>query len=102
MSDPLNDPRFPDRPNHPDFWRLAEVGMAHDADAIEKRGGLQQVIASIIDERSLLYAAEHRLGNGGALTPGMSSMQKARLMAIFVDAFCLGADFIKRGGHRED
>jgi len=101
MADPFDSDLFPDRPDTPDFWRLSEVGLHHDGAALEEEDGLNRIINSIIDQPSLLYAIEHRLGNAGVITPATPIALKAKLMALYVDAFCLGADFIRRGGHRD-
>jgi hypothetical protein len=99
--DPLNDPRFPDRPQTKDFWRLVEVGLAHDGEALEGRGpGV--VIGEMIDEPSLMYFIKHRLGTAfGAEVSRLDQRMQIMLMAIYMDAFAKGVDFQKRGGHQE-
>lgn len=100
MTDPLNDPRFPERPTHPDFWRMSQVALKHDGRSKED-DGLVRTINEYVDMDSLLYAAEHRLGNAG-LGLAMSQPQvKATLLAMYLDAFCLGVGFEKEGGHRD-
>lgn len=100
MTDPLRDPRFPDRPQTPDFWRLSEVALDHDARAVETED-VGQILAEMVDEPSLMYMAEHRLGNAFGITPvGVGPGLFAVLMGIYYDAFAKGVDFQKRGGHR--
>lgn len=99
FSDPLNDPRFPNRPNTQDFWRLSEVQLKHDADAVEK--GVEGVIGQYVDERSLVYFAEHHLGNAGIITPTTLPAERLNLIGLFIVAFCLGSGFEQAGGHRD-
>jgi hypothetical protein len=49
--DPLNDPRFPDRPNSPQFWRLVEIGLRHDGLADE----LGQAAIETVIEKYIPY-----------------------------------------------
>jgi len=95
------DPRFPDRPNTPDFWRLAEIGNEHDGEALEGKGpGF--VISQIVDEPSLMYLIKHRLGQAfGAAMPQLTQQQQYMVMAIYMDAFAMGYKFLERGGHRD-
>lgn len=92
--DPLNDPRFPDRPTHEDFWRMSEVCLAHDAEATESGGGLMAIVDRIVDEKSLMYLMKNRLATAFGTEP------TPQMMALYLDAFCLGADYQQRGGHR--
>lgn len=99
--DPLNDPRFPDRPNTPDFWRLAEIGNAHDGESLEG-GGPGVVIGEMVDEASLMYLIKHRLGT--AFGPRMERFDRQTqfmIMAVYMDAFAMGYHFHERGGHRD-
>lgn len=101
FTDPLNDPRFPDRPQTPDFWRLVDVGLRHDGESLEGRGpGV--IIGEMVDEPSLIYYAKHRLGTAFGmrlhdLDPGTQTM----ILAIYLDAFAKGVDFTRAGGHRD-
>jgi hypothetical protein len=98
---PSYDPRFPDRPNTPDFWRLAEIGQQHDGEALEGAGP-GAVIQSMVDEQSLMYLIKHRLGT--AFGMGMATLrqdQQIMVMAVYMDAFAMGYDFHERGGHRD-
>lgn len=102
FQDPLNDPRFPDRPNTKDFWRLVQVGLRHDGEALEGKGpGV--VIAELVDEKSLMYLIKNRLGTafGGRLEK-FSQQDQFMIMAIYMDAFTMGVEFEKLGGHQED
>jgi hypothetical protein len=98
---PSYDPRFPDRPNTPDFWRLVEIATQHDGEALEGKGP-GAVIQSMIDEPSLMYLIQHRLGTAfGAAMSLLNQQQQIMVMAIYMDAFSLGYHFKERGGHRD-
>lgn len=97
MSDPLNDGRFLDRPQHPDFWRISEILLANDGDATEGRRSLEAITGSVVDLESLTYAAHQRAGIMCAalgLDPGLVGI----LATAWVDAFTAGAMFQQRGG----
>ena len=97
--DPLNDPRFPDRPNTPDFWRLSEVSLAHDAASEDQSIG--DIIADLVDEPSLMYLASQRMGNAFNITPAAVGPELwVIFMGLYLDAFCKGVSFEKAGGHR--
>ena len=91
------DPRFPDRPQHPDFWRLIEVILRLDGEVTEGARPIDEVMAETVDSGSLIYAAKQRalmLANGSP--EGM-----AVLTALWAEAFLAGAEFQKAGGHRD-
>lgn len=93
--DPLNDPRFPDRPNTPEFWRLVEIGLRHDATSVETRG-TQSVIDGMIDEKTLIYYARHRLGTAfGQDMATLDLRHQVMVTAVYMDAFAKGFDFAK-------
>lgn len=88
------DPRFPDRPTHPDFARLSEVVQDHDIRA--ERLGVKPTAILGVDEDSFMYFLENRLGIFAQRTgipvfdnPSM----KAVLGALYMDAFALGKDY---------
>lgn len=59
------DPRFPDRPAHPDFDRLSQAVIANDAVVTDAPTGAQQNayavhVSSIVDLASLKYMADQR------------------------------------------
>lgn len=101
MTDPLRDPRFPDRPQSPDYWRISEVVMQQDGRATEGGEEMPQVIADIVDERAVTYMAIDRArmvqqGSGMRENPVLTQM----FAALWVDAFTAGIRFEKAGGHR--
>jgi hypothetical protein len=99
MSDPLNDPRFPKRPQHPDFWRISEVVLQNDGASAEGKQPLEETVKDTVDLESLTYFAMQR---------GGMACQRARLPeslapvlgSIWIDAFMAGAKFQQRGGHQ--
>ncbi len=101
MNDPLRDPRFPNRPQHPDFWRLSETAMALDGKTAESGASVSDVASPDIDVESLFYAAESRvnlmLQATGLKVP--DSVQGA-MVAIYISALVHGIEFQKAGGHR--
>jgi hypothetical protein len=99
MSDPLNDPRFPDRPTHPDFWRIAEVCLQHDGEAVEGQLPIEQIVKETVDMPSLSYIATQRAGIACQRT-GLPESLVPVLAAAWVDAFMAGAVYQQRGGHQ--
>lgn len=101
MTDPLNDPRFPDRPTHPDFWRISEILLANDGDATEGRRSIPEIVTAVVDVESLTYAAKQRARIAcEALGLPTSDGWVAKLASVWIDAFTAGATFEQRGGHQ--
>lgn len=98
MNDPLHDPRFPDRPDTPDFWRLSETVLEQDGRSVE--GGEDPFTIADVDQKSITYMARHRVAMafGGAPIP---TNVLTTIIALYVDAFTVGRGFEKRGGHRD-
>lgn len=99
MTDPLRDPRFPNRPQHPDYWRLAEIAMENDGDATEGGKSIADIIG--VDEYSLLYLASNRIGNFVNVLRAGKPLTPDTLLSIYLDAFTTGKKFAERGGHQE-
>lgn len=100
FTDPLRDPRYPDRPQTPDFWRLSEVSLEQDARAVESND-VGEILAELVDEPSLLYLAQNRIQIAFGLSADVVGPDLfAILMGIYYDAFAKGAAFQQRGGHR--
>ena len=92
------DPRFPDRPTHPDFARLSAAVLVNDA-----RADAGEDVPAIFeaDGDSLVYMVEQRMhtafGFGVHMIPeGMQTM----MQALFIDGFTVGIQFERRGGPR--
>jgi hypothetical protein len=88
------DPAFPNRPQTLDFARLAGA-VAHN-DAVADMLDLGAVLECDMD--SLVYLAKQRAG----MSFGGPHMVKTAHLAIYFDAFQLGVEFERRGGHRAD
>lgn len=101
--DPRRDPRFPDRPQSPDYWRIAEVVNQQDAQFTEGGQDMPQIVADIVDEAALTYMAMNRalLVQQLAGRPRQDPMLTQMLASVWVDAFTAGVRFQQAGGHRE-
>lgn len=90
------DPRFPNRPTHPDLARLSSA--AAEQDAIADMLGINE--AAKVDLPSFAYIAQNRIlmmfNDGSPLTVELS----VKILSLYLDAFHLGVGFAKRGGHR--
>lgn len=99
MSDPLNDPRFPERPTHPDFWRMSEVILQHDGEATEGDQSMEEIVKDTVDLQSLTYFAMQRAGTS-CQKMGLPEALAPALASVWMDAFLAGTKFQKRGGHQ--
>lgn len=88
--DPLNDPRFPNRPTTQDFWRLSESVLQNDGLATEQ--GLEAAVKGLIDLDSAVYVGMQR-----AAMVGMDP----RVVSMWLDGLALGIRFQQAGGHRD-
>ncbi len=92
MSDAMKDffGDVPGRPDHDDFWKLAEIVLGMDA-LMEKPDGFEDAVrAASVDMRSLAYLAMQRAARGmqAALVP-----QGA---ACWLDGFIAGIRYQQR------
>lgn len=97
--DPLRDPRFPDRPQHPDFWRLSEQMLALDAKALDY--GVEAALRGVVDEASAIYVAQQVSINAvnqvlGKANPFVSTA----IASAFIQGLAVGIGFQRAGGHR--
>lgn len=109
MNDPLQDPDFPDRPQHPDFWRLSEIILKQDgrvediASREDAEAFVPRMIQEQIDQNSLEYMSmmrAHRM---------VAALREARLpfipevamTSMFLQGVLVGIEFQKAGGHRD-
>jgi len=98
---PDPDPRFPDRPTHPDFAELSEAVRANDMLADEHgQDGLLDRIREFVDVDSLEYIALHRslIGAAELSRLGEPVNLPAALQASIIDGFVLGAAFERARG----
>lgn len=94
--DLLNDPKFPDRPQHPDFWKLAEVILEMDG-IFDESGGdeyFEKFLKTEIDPDSIIYMAMQR---------GMrlKDVVPTSLAALYIEAFLVGRIYERRYGQRQ-
>lgn len=93
----VGDPRFPDRPDSPEFWRLSEivrrldeVSMISEASARDFFGQLHQDIGMTDGGQALIYMARGRVKH--AVPHNFMSTESRQLLeAIWLDAFVMGA-----------
>lgn len=92
MDDLMNDPRFPDRPEHPDFWRLVSAALKHDGDASESDKSIEEIIGELIDPASLLYMCEQRAAVM-AQRMGLAPAGQAVVNAALIDGILTGIHY---------
>lgn len=97
--DLLNDRRFPERPQHPDFWRLSEVILKQDGR--HPAGGDQlHLDPTLIDSTSLFYMAQQRAAIM-AQALHLSGQAQSAVYAALMTGIIHGIEFEKAGGHRD-
>lgn len=96
MADFFNDPDYPNRPQHPDYWRLVNVVNYFDGEAVEGAKDLDDVLDGIVDAESLTYMAQ---GRALRLTQA-TGIPAGPLAGIWIDAFAAGVKFQQEGGHQ--
>jgi hypothetical protein len=104
MSAPLDDPRFPNRPSHPDFARIADASLQLDGQVGEGERELLETTAEVVDPESVMYAARSRtaafLAGFGIEPHEIPHEVLAMLSSAWVDGFAIGARFQEKGGKR--
>ncbi len=99
--DPLRDPRFPDRPQHPDFWRLSETVLKLDG---KTQAGEEatDITALNVDVESALYMSQQRVGIMLRELGFGDAPKSVELMMItaYMGGVVHGIEFQKAGGHR--
>lgn len=93
-SDPLNDPRFPNRPQHPDFWRLVSAVNYLDGEATEGGRSTQDILAQYVDAESIAYLSQQRFMRALEAAGGDLDF-RAIALSLYIDAFALGCQFTK-------
>lgn len=101
MAEFMDNDRFPNRPDSPDFWRLSDVVLKLDGRATEGNEPFEQLAGPLIDIEALEYMAEQRTAAftqavGVPPTPELQSL----LVTVFVTSVLTGIEFEKAGGHR--
>jgi hypothetical protein len=96
---------FPNRPDHPDFWLMAEALQDLDS-AADDRVALERLIEPFVDMESLMYVAGQRaIMAQQKLNPLMARTHESdrmRLQAVFLNAFVVGALYQKYKTERTD
>jgi hypothetical protein len=90
----MTDPRFPDRPDHADFWKLSRIILYMDADAETYDGFERLVDEAGVDHRSLSYVAMQRAlrSHGGDISDPDAVVRTA---AVWIDGFITGNRYSK-------
>ena len=101
-----NIPGGKNRPDTPDFWRLAEQASERDRRAdIGGQDAWEAEVDKWVDNKSLAYVAMQRamrvLGIQDAFQLAVKKSEVAKLSAIYYDGFIAGAEFQAAGGHQE-
>lgn len=98
----LYDERFPDRPQHPDFWRMVDATLEGDA---ESQVDFTAFLRRFVDHDSLVYLAQQRVLRALQTLEVESDLHDTMLvvmMATWMDGWIVGCGYEKRGGHQDD
>jgi hypothetical protein len=83
------DPKFPNRPDHPDFWKLSDILIGNDTTAESGPHGLDQVMDSVpVDMATIIYMANQRVMRSDQEIGPASPKEMKRI--LWVDAFIAG------------
>jgi hypothetical protein len=94
----LDGDKFPNRPDHLDFWRMSDVVLRLDGAADNGRE-LSETADGVVDLDSLVYMAEQRCALFAQALKLPTSVTAA-LVTVYVASFLTGVEFEKEGGHR--
>lgn len=97
MTDQKPDPRFPDRPDSKDFWRLSDVAIEIDRKA-ESGMAAPDIMADLVDMQAVMYLVENRLN----LARKQLDLNIIMGQAAWMDGFAIGLMFQQQGGHRDN
>lgn len=84
---------FPDRPDHPDFWKLSDVVLQHDGLTEDADFDIQAHLATVLDPDSLRYmlAARVKRSHDRSGAPALVQAQ-----AAWLDGFMIGVAYARR------
>lgn len=82
----FNDPDFPGRPQHPDFWLLSEAALWVDGKSTDT--SVVEIVNEYNDCESVVYMARQRLAKMQGIRPDQVQPQ---LIAVYMDAITIGA-----------
>jgi hypothetical protein len=85
---------FPNRPDHPDFWLMAEC--VQDVDAAADDGIALERIIGKVDMESLAYVASLRALRMKFRPGDPRAGTTAAIGAVWIDGFIAGVNFQKR------
>lgn len=99
----MTDPRFPGRPEHPDFWFMSQGVIEQDAQA-DAGQGFEDVVGRYVDVESVLYAAKQRVLRAqqqnrtvqmllARLTARDRALLEVSSQTLWLDAFIQGLRF---------
>lgn len=84
------DPRFPNRPQHPDFQKMSAAVRALDA-AGDSGQSLEEIVAGHdVDVDSLIYMANQRALRAVLLFESSPAPDEAKYSANWIDGFMAG------------
>jgi hypothetical protein len=94
----------PNRPDHPDYWRISEIVLA--LDALVEAGTTVDAAAAVLqagyqnaaDLGSVTYTAIQRARHLGG---GRGPVLLQALAAMWLEGFTVGMAFEQKGGHQE-
>lgn len=90
--DSLQDPSFPGRPTHPDFWKLSEIILQMDGKFAEDAPtDFEEFIDKEIDPTSIIYMAIQRADR-------LQGRNVGSIAALYMEAFIVGRRFERRYG----
>lgn len=104
MSDFFEDPNNPERPQHPDFWKLSEIMLEADRAAFDGRLDLELVISEVVDIESVSYLSFQRglralievYGEENLLQDAEQLVLLPAFGAMWLEGFTIGAKFATR------
>lgn len=89
---PKIDPEFPERPDHPDFWKLSKIVIEND-DATEAHDGFENAVgAAGIDVGSVVYMARQRAARFCQYMD-LPEEHVGKVIAAIIDGFITGVRF---------
>ena len=94
----MTDPRFPNRPNHPDFWRMSEIVIEMDRRTEAHPDKFEEIVGEIVDLDSLIYMATQRSLRAATLGRATPTSIMVHGTALWIDAFTVGYKFAKAKG----
>lgn len=86
------------RPDHPDFWLLSEIVIDQDTASFNETILFDDMVGQIVDTKSLAYLADQRALR--ILGPAATNRERAKIAAVFMDAFMVGAKFQTKKNER--